>query len=62
MWGALVVLLMLSNFSVSTVSSGENNTAQRQATNAKYLKQKEDTIGTNKSLTCWQCAALPSMN
>ena len=45
------------------VVNGENvNSLQRQSINAKYLKVQDAHDEVATSLTCWQCAALPSMN
>ena len=43
--------------------NGENDDSiQRQSINAKYLKVQDADEEVATSLTCWQCAALPSMN
>ena len=56
-------LILLAAGYFITVVSGENvNSLQRQSINAKYLKVQDSHDEVATSLTCWQCAALPSMN
>ena len=37
-----------------------NNIANQQNANINIAKNKHAEVNSNKSLLCWQCAALPS--
>ena len=56
------LLLLAAGYFVIVVNGENVNSLQRQSTNAKYLKVQDAHDEVATSLTCWQCAALPSMN
>ena len=56
-----LLLLAVEYFIIA--ANGENDDSnQRQSINAKYLKVQDANEEVATSLTCWQCAALPSIN
>ena len=59
---SLSLLLLAAGYFIIVVNSENVNSLQRQSINAKYLKVQDSHDEVATSLTCWQCAALPSMN
>jgi hypothetical protein len=57
---SLFVLFVFSSYFISVIFCEEENVINRDIVNAKYLKDHKVSLEPNKSLTCWQCAALPS--
>ena len=56
-----ISLFLFAYVRYSVIKCEENINIHRASANAKYLSKKDVTAGENKSITCWQCAALPSM-
>ena len=59
---SLSLLLLAARYFIIVVNGEIVNSLQRQSINAKYLKVQDAHDEVATSLTCWQCAALPSMN
>ena len=59
---SLSLLLLAAGYFIIVVNGEIVNSLQRQSINAKYLKVQDAHDEVATSLTCWQCAALPSMN
>ena len=59
---SLSLLLLAAGYFIIVVNGENVNSIQRQSINAKYLKVQDAHDEVATSLTCWQCAALPSMN
>ena len=57
---SIILLFVISSYFISVILCQEENEMKRDIVNAKYLKDTKVRVETNKSLTCWQCAALPS--
>ena len=60
MGASIFVLFVFSSYCISVILCEEENVINRDIVNAKYLKDNKVSMESNKSLTCWQCAALPS--
>ena len=59
---SLSLILLAAEYFIIVVNCKNVNSLQRQSINAKYLKVQDAHDEVATSLTCWQCAALPSMN
>ena len=60
MGSSIILLFVISSYFNSVILCQEEIVIKRNIVNAKYLKDTKVSLETNKSLTCWQCAALPS--
>jgi len=59
---SLSLLLLAAGYFIIVVNGENVKSLQRQSISAKYLKVQDAHDEVVTSLTCWQCAALPSMN
>ena len=62
MMASFGLLLLAVEYFIIVVNGENGDSIQRQSVNAKYLKVQDAHEEVATSLTCWQCAALPSMN
>ena len=58
----LAISLFLLNYNyISVIKCEDDENVHRASANAKFLDKKNIGVDGNTSITCWQCAALPSM-
>ena len=58
----LAISLFLLNYHfISVIKCEENKNIHRASANAKYLDKNDVSVEEKESITCWHCAALPSM-